>query len=91
MRSELNRLHGHIESALPRLLWFVEDLDVVHEIAIQQIGAAAVQLIGWAWLHRAVLGQRSRLLVDDFPASMARVRLCIARLFGSKRSGLAVS
>jgi hypothetical protein len=67
MKSHINGLHGHIESALPRLLSFVEDLEAVQEIAIQEIGPAAVHLIGWAWLHRAVLGQRSRLHLDDFP------------------------
>ncbi len=53
MQSHVNGLHHHIESALPRLLSFVEDLDEVQQKAIQQIGPAAVHLIGWAWLHRA--------------------------------------
>jgi hypothetical protein len=67
MRGHVNGLHSHIESALPRLLSFVEDLDAVQQKAIREIGPAAVHLIGWAWLHRAVLGQRSQLLIDDFP------------------------
>ena len=46
---------------------FVEDLDEVQQKALQEIGPAAVHLIGWAWLHRAVLGQRSQLSIDDFP------------------------
>src|SRR5437764_10561832 len=67
MQSEVKRLHNHVQSALSRLLGFVEDLDAVQQKAIQEIGPAAVHLIGWAWLHRAILGQRSQLLVADFP------------------------
>jgi hypothetical protein len=67
MKCHIDRLRKHIESALPRLLSFVEDLDEVQQKALQEIGAAAVHLIGWAWLHRAILGQRSQLLLDDFP------------------------
>jgi transposase len=67
MQSHIDGLHGHIESALPRLLGFVAGLDAVQQKAIQEIGPAAVHLIGWAWLHRAILGERSQLLVDDFP------------------------
>jgi hypothetical protein len=67
MKSHVDGLRGHVKSALPRLLSFVEDLDAVQQKAIQEIGSAAVHLIGWAWLHRAVLGQRSQLLIDDFP------------------------
>jgi transposase-like protein len=67
MQSHVDGLHGHIESALSRLLGFVSALDAVQQKAIQEIGPAAVHLIGWAWLHRAILGQHSQLLVDDFP------------------------
>lgn len=67
MKSHVDGLRRHIELALPRLLSFVEDLDEVRQKALQEIGPAAVHLIGWAWLHRAVLGQRSQLLLDDFP------------------------
>ena len=77
MQGEVGRLHDHIQSALPRLLGFVEDLDAVHEIALQEIGPAAVHLIGWAWLHRAILGQRSQLLVNDFPPEW---RACVSAL-----------
>jgi hypothetical protein len=67
MKGHVDGLHNHISSALPRLLSFVEDLEAVQEIATQEIGPAAVHLIAWAWLHRAVLGQRSHLHLDDFP------------------------
>jgi hypothetical protein len=67
MKGHVDGLHRHIESALSRLLSFVEDLEAVQQKAIQEIGPVAVHLIGWAWLHRAVLGQHSQLHLDDFP------------------------
>jgi transposase-like protein len=67
MKDHLDGLYTHIQSALPRLGCFVAPLDEVQQKAIQQIGPAAVHLIGWAWLHRTVLGVRSQLLLDDFP------------------------
>ena len=87
MQSEVERVHGHVQSALSRLLGFVEDLDAVQQKAIQEIGPAAVHLIGWAWLHRAILGQCSQLKVADFPASMAGSRLCTVACLGAGGAG----
>lgn len=67
MQSHVDGLYSHVKSALPRLLSFVADLDEVQQKALQEIGPAAAHLIGWAWLHREVLGQHSQLLLDDFP------------------------
>jgi hypothetical protein len=67
MHNEVKGIFRHLELALPHLLGFVEGLDAVQEKAIQEIGPAAVHLIAWAWLHRAILGQRSQLPVADFP------------------------
>lgn len=67
MQSHIDGLYTHIKSALSRLVAFVPALDEVQQKAIQEIGSAAVHLIGWAWLHRAILGERSQLQVSDFP------------------------
>jgi len=67
MRSHIDGLYTHIKSALPRLVSFVADLDEVQQKALQEIGPAAVHLIGWAWLHRTILGERSQLQISDFP------------------------
>jgi hypothetical protein len=67
MRSQIDGLHRHVELALPHLVAFAERLDALQQKACQDIGSQAVHLIGWAWLRRAILGQRSQLLVADFP------------------------
>jgi hypothetical protein len=67
MLCHIKGLHRHIELAMPRLVAFIIGLQEVEQKAIETIGKAAVHLIGWAWLHRAVLGKSNQINVDDFP------------------------
>jgi hypothetical protein len=67
MKNEVKGLYRHVELALPALVGFCFDLDEVQQAAIKQLGAAAVRLIGWAWLHRGILGPQTERLACDFP------------------------
>jgi hypothetical protein len=67
MQGHVKGLHRHIELALPRLVAFVAGLEVVQQKAIEEIGKDSVHLIGWAWLHRAILGKHHQIQVSDFP------------------------
>jgi hypothetical protein len=66
MKKEVKGLYHHVQLALPGLLGFCLDLDAVQRSAIEQLGEAAVRLIGWAWLRRAILGPKRDQLVADF-------------------------
>ncbi len=69
MKKEVERLYRHVHLALPALFSFCFDLDAVQRAATQQLGEAAVHLIGWAWQHRAILGPKRDQLVAAFPPS----------------------
>src|SRR5262249_16141327 len=59
VKQEVKKLFHHVQAALPGLLGFCQDLDAVLEPAIDHLGGAAVHLIGWAWLRRAILGPKT--------------------------------
>jgi len=67
IKKEIEKLVHHIQGALPHLVVFCQPLDQVHQSAKEQLGEAAVHLIGWAWLHRAILGPKTKPLAADFP------------------------
>lgn len=67
-RTELTRLHRHINAALPGLLAFAAPLDPVHRDVASVLGDAGVALVAWAWQRRAILGPRADELVAQFPA-----------------------
>jgi hypothetical protein len=73
MKKEVKGLYRHVHSALPGLLGFCCDLDAVQRSAIEQFGEAAVRLIGWAWLRRAILGPKRAQLVAGFPPAWQSV------------------
>jgi len=73
MKNEVKGLSRHVHLALPALLGFCLDLDAVQRSATRQLGDAAVRLIGWAWLRRAILGPKTEQLVTDFPPSWQSV------------------
>jgi hypothetical protein len=67
IKKEIEKLVHHIQGALPHLVVFCQPLDQVQESAKEQLGEAALHLIGWAWLHRAILGPKIKPLAADFP------------------------
>jgi hypothetical protein len=67
IKKEIEKVVRHVELALPHLVVFCQPLDQVHQSAKEQLGEAAVHLIGWAWLHRAILGPKTKKLAADFP------------------------
>jgi hypothetical protein len=69
LKKEVEQLLGHVQSALPALVAFCPALDAVQRQAYDQLGAAAVHLIAWAWGHRAILGPNREQLAADFPPS----------------------
>jgi transposase-like protein len=63
----LKSLWHHLQLALPHLVTFADGLESVHQQVSQQLGAAAVHVIAWAWQRRAILGPRLKQLIGDFP------------------------
>jgi hypothetical protein len=55
LNKAVEKLLHHVQAAMAGLLAFCADLDAFQHKAIEQLGGAAVHLIGWAWLHRAIL------------------------------------
>jgi hypothetical protein len=66
LKKEVEKLFRHVELALPALVGFCPALDAIQQKAIEQLGEAAVHLIGWAWQRRAILGPKTERLVSDF-------------------------
>jgi hypothetical protein len=67
----VKKLRRHVSSALLGLLAFCPDLDAIQQGAIALLGEPACHLIGWAWLHRAILGQETAELAADFAPARA--------------------
>ncbi len=67
LKEDVKKLVRHIENALPALVGFCSQLDPVHQQACEQLGQAAVSLMGWAWLRRAILGPKAEKLAAQFP------------------------
>jgi hypothetical protein len=76
----VKKLLRHVSSALPGLLAFCPDLDAIQQEAIALLGEPACHLIGWAWLHRAILGQETAELAADFAPAWQPV---VTKLFGA--------
>jgi hypothetical protein len=75
IKEDGKKLVRHVQLALPGLVSFCPELDAVQQQAIDQLGVAAVHLIGWAWLRRAILEPKSEKLAADFvPAWQPVVR-----------------
>jgi hypothetical protein len=77
MNKEIKKLFRHVQLALPGLLGFCLELDAVQQSATRQLGEAAVRLIGWAWLRRAILGPKREQLVADFAPAWQPVAACL--------------
>jgi hypothetical protein len=67
IKKEIEKLVRHIQGALSHLVVFCQPLDPIQQSAKEQLGEAAVHLIGWAWLHRAILGPKTKQLAADLP------------------------
>ncbi len=80
LNKHVKKLLRHVSLALPGLLAFCPDLDAVEPEAIAQLGQEACHLIGWAWLHRAILGPQTEKLAADFTPVWQPV---VAKLFGA--------
>ena len=74
----------HIESALPRLLGICRRFgNGPARSHLQNLGLPPCVRSALPWLHRAILGQRSQLCVDDFPQELAWERQGVALSLGS--------
>jgi hypothetical protein len=80
LKKEIEKLVRHVKLALPHLVIFCQPLDLVQQSAVQHLGEAAVRLIGWAWLHRAILGPKTKKLAADFPPAW---QLVVRELFAA--------
>jgi hypothetical protein len=80
IKKEIEKLVRHVQGALPHLIVFCQPLDQVQQLACEQLGEAAVHLIGWAWLRRAILGPKTKQLVADFPPAWQPM---VAQLFAA--------
>jgi hypothetical protein len=80
VHGDLQRLQIHLEAALPGLLIFAERLEPVHVAAHAVLGDDALDLLGWAWQRRALLGPQVADLLDAVPVAW---RETAARLFAA--------
>jgi hypothetical protein len=67
VQRDLKALCHHVQLALPHLVVFADGLEGVQHHVCQQLGAAAVHLIAWAWQRRAILGPHPKQLLAAFP------------------------
>lgn len=79
VQRDLKALWRHLQLALPHLVVFADGLEQVQQLTSEQLGAAAVSLIGWAWQRRAILGPRCEQLVADFPEEWRLLALRLLR------------
>lgn len=77
VQSDVQKVIKQVRAALPALLWFAEQLEAAQHEALDQLGAAAVGLIAWAWQRRRVLGMSSQQLLEALEPTW---RLTAARL-----------
>lgn len=62
---QIHSLSKHLRLALSHVLLFARSLDTIQQQATAQLGAQAVQLLGWAWQRRAILGPTTADLVKS--------------------------
>jgi hypothetical protein len=67
LQADVAALLTHLRGALPQVVLFAPALDALQEQVSQQVGAAAVHLLGWAWQRRALLGPRQQDLLASLP------------------------
>jgi transposase-like protein len=63
LQHEVQRVIKQTRLALPALLYFAEQLEAAQQEAIEQLGAAAVGLIAWAWQRRRILAETPEQLL----------------------------
>jgi len=78
LKEEVKKLVRHVQLALPGLVSFCPELDAVQQRVRDQLGEAAVHLIGWAWQRRAILEPKTEKLATDFVPAW---RPMVAQLF----------
>lgn len=66
LQGQIQMLSKQIRLALPQTLLFARRLDAIQEQASRTLGAKAVALVAWAWLHRTVLGPTNKHLLQNF-------------------------
>ena len=67
MQGQLKKLCHHVQSALPHLVSFTEELEMLQQEISQKLEPEAMSLIGWAWQHRAALGPETSQLLAGLP------------------------
>ncbi|MGA9224045.1 MAG: hypothetical protein WBZ57_22920, partial [Pseudomonas graminis] len=68
-QATVQQLVTTVTEALPEVLTFVEQLDRVQADLQPVLSAERQALLGWAWLHRKVLGWSARDMVAAIPPS----------------------
>lgn len=78
LRRDLLHLHDHLRKALPGLLVPARSLDAVQQEVAAALGPTALDLLGWAWQRRRLLGPTLEKLVAQLPLAW---RSLATRLF----------
>lgn len=63
LQHEVQRVIKQTRLALPALLYFAQQVEATQQEAIEQVGAAAVGLIAWAWQRRRILAETPEQLL----------------------------
>jgi hypothetical protein len=91
LQGQLRLLSKQLRLALSQALLFARRLDAIQEDATRSLGAAAVSLLAWAWLRRAVLGPTSKQLLQGIdPAWQAVASALLAAWDQAVRASSAV-
>lgn len=67
LRRDLLHLHDHLRKALPGLLVPARSLDAVQQEVTAVLGPTALDLLGWAWQRRHILGPTVEKLLAQLP------------------------
>jgi hypothetical protein len=88
-RADLTALHRHLTETLDGLLVFAAALAVDEQAAQTELGAAAVDLLAWAWERRAILGDGEELLAQLPPRWQTTAADLLAAWEGTVRASSA--
>jgi hypothetical protein len=89
VQDEVRGRHRHLAEALPGLLVCAETLEAVERGIVAHLGAAAADLVAWAWERRTILGDGEALLAH-LPADWrSAARALLAAWDGAVRASSA--
>jgi hypothetical protein len=90
VREEFRKLHHYLELAQPGIVSFAGRLEPLEQQTEELLGRQALNLLGWAWQRRGILGAVEQLLagLPESWQALARVQFCAWE--GSVRASSAV-